>query len=60
MRYLLIGLLFSGCTLQLEDKRIDPKVLEQVLSQHATVIDALVKQIGVLQDKGILEKPKGE
>lgn len=54
------ALLLSSCTLQLEDKRIDPNQVAQVLNQHGAVIDAIVTQIGVLQDKGILEKPKAE
>ncbi len=58
---ILISLLaLSGCTVALKDERVDGAKLEQVLSQHAALINALVGQIGVLQEKGYLEKPKPE
>lgn len=60
----LIGLSLSlvNCTItaEVQDKRLDPNQVAQVLNQHGAVIDAIVTQIGVLQDKGILEKPKVE
>ena len=47
-------LLLSGCTVQLEDKRIDPQIVAQALNQQAAVIDEIVTQLsaqGLLKAK---------
>ena len=57
MKYLLLALLLTGCTVQLKDERIDAAKLDAVLKEQSAVIVAVVEQ---LQAKGYLEKPKEE
>ena len=45
------ALLLSSCTLQLEDKRIDPQVLEDVLKQHSKAINAIIEKLTIKEEK---------
>jgi len=58
MKHLLLALLLSGCTLQLEDKRLDPAKVEQILFNHDVNIRAINGYIKELQDAKILPRPK--
>jgi hypothetical protein len=45
MRYLLIVLLLSGCTLNIVDRRIDTEELAKVINAHAQNIQTLGKAV---------------
>ncbi len=57
-KLLLLSIILSGCSISLEDKRIDPAKIEQILNQQGAVINAIVEQVRVLQERGYLDKPK--
>jgi len=60
MKYLVLVVLLSGCTMQLKDDRIDPAQLEQVLFNHQINLNAINGYIKALQEAKVLPVPKKE
>jgi predicted transcriptional regulator len=57
---LLFVLLASGCTVRLEDQRIDPSAISKILNQHDINIAAINGYIKNLQDSGVLPKTESK
>jgi hypothetical protein len=60
MKYLILVVLFSGCTVQLKDERVDAVAVSQVLNDHTASINAVIGYIKDLQETKILPIPKQE
>ena len=58
MRFLFV-LLLSGCTLDIVDRRVDVKQLENAFKQRDAAMEVFAKSLKVLQDKEI-ERMKGK
>ena len=52
MKFLLV-LLLSGCTLDIVDRRVDIKQLENAFKQRDASMQAIAEAVKVLQDKEI-------
>lgn len=52
-KLILLALLLSGCTVQLQDLEA-----RQALNAHGAVLDAISGYVKQLQDKGVLPKPE--
>ena len=57
-KILLIALLLTGCSVQLEDKRLDTQAVAQALNEHTATLNAIVTYIKDLQDTKVLPIPK--
>jgi len=68
-KLIVLGVLLSGCAASFQpfpgvtraDLEERDKVINshgEALKQHAGVFNAIAEQFGILQDKGILPKPK--